>query len=339
MSIIYADVSGWQKSINWPAYCGEMKQQGMAIAAIKASEGTNFVDTYLQQNRDGAINAGIDKLIYYHYARNDKGNNPMDEAHWLHSVVGDIRPQDLIMLDMEVVSGDVAGWSLAWLEEVERLYGKPPVLYSYDAFIRAHLQDQRLSKYPLITAHYTYDENARPACPPPWTSYLALQYTDKANIPGITGPCDANVWLGEESMSIDINTPGVSDFFTEQDSNHWHCKQKDKIVQYGILSFYKSDNGLLRLGLPDSNEIPLDANGNVKQHFERGVVFYDPHHVYDFPHGSGPVYYAHLYNGGPGEDPMIAQLKQQIATLQAQVADPDHSAADKLAQIKTIVNS
>ncbi|HET8911200.1 MAG TPA: hypothetical protein VFN23_07045 [Ktedonobacteraceae bacterium] len=141
-------------------------------------------------------------------------------------------------------------------------------------------------------------------------------------------------WLEGEDMPIDINSPGVGNYFTESDGSHWLCKQTQKVLQYGNLSFYKQENGLKRLGLPVSNEIPLDSAGNTKQYFERGVLFYDPQHHYDNPPGSGSTYYAHLY-GGPGEDPIIAELKQQL--VQAQQATQNSASLQAIKQIQTIV--
>src|SRR6266568_6884684 len=124
-----------------------------------------------------------------------------------------------------------------------------------------------------------------------------------------------------------------------------------KILQYGILGFYRKYGndalcGLTHLGLPVSNEIPIGGvQGAVKQHFERGVLFYDQNHAIDNPPGSGSVYLAHLYSG-PGQDPRIAELSAQVADLQKQLNNATGNVAlqqaldaanAKLAQIKTLV--
>jgi hypothetical protein len=125
-------------------------------------------------------------------------------------------------------------------------------------------------------------------------------------------------------MAIDINTPGVSQFFDEVDGNHWHCKQTGRVIQFAILDAYKSagntpQKGLEDWGLPVSPEIPLDAKGNVRQHFERKVVFYDPQHIHDNPPGAGAVYGAHLYSG-QGQDPNLAKLSADLANEKVEVA-------------------
>jgi hypothetical protein len=134
------------------------------------------------------------------------------------------------------------------------------------------------------------------------------------------------IWILEEDevISIDLTTPGISNYFTLVNSDQWQCKQNGKIIHGAILDYYRNNGcmplcGFSSLGLPVSNEIALDANGNVKQHFERGVLLYNPSHSLDNPLGAKNVYPAHLY-GGPGEDPRLAPLKQQVADLQAKLA-------------------
>ena len=56
------DVSNWQKNINFT----EVKNSGVQIVYIKASEGTTFVDPYLEQNYTNAKANGL-KIGFYHY--------------------------------------------------------------------------------------------------------------------------------------------------------------------------------------------------------------------------------------------------------------------------------
>ncbi len=139
------------------------------------------------------------------------------------------------------------------------------------------------------------------------------------------------IWIVEpleEDVPKVITIQDVSTYFVALNDHQWQCKSNGKIIQYGILSAYKAyGNGLLcglsYLGLPVSNELPLQGvPGAVKQHFERGVLCYDPAHKIDNPPGWDEVYPMHLYNGGPGQDPFIAQLEAKIAALQKTSVDP-----------------
>jgi len=91
-----------------------------------------------------------------------------------------------------------------------------------------------------------------------------------------------------------------------------------------MLAFYREFGnsalyGLTWLGLPVSNEIPLQGSSATKQFFERAVLFYDPQHELDRPPGAGDVYLAHLYSG-PGQDPRIPSLQGEVDTLKAELA-------------------
>lgn len=193
-----------------------------------------------------------------------------------------------------------------------------------------------------------------------WTHVCAAYKSDAGSITVMDPWLDAPVtksddyWAGrlefhqiwvlelENDMAIDINSPGVKNYFTETDPNHWQCKN-GHTLQYGVLGYYKRNNGLLTLGLPLSSEVALDQAPATRQFFERGCLVYDPQRHYDNPPGSGDVYAAHVYDldastTALGQDPYIGKLLAMIQQLQAQPAT-DQSAAKKLADIKTIVNS
>jgi hypothetical protein len=202
----YVDLSSFNpKTIDWQVYKKWASMfNGVSHVALRATQGTGdaYVDTYYKEHRAQAEAAGIDTIFHYHYAY-PQFNEAKAEADWMRSIVGDIRPGDVIMLDFEEsVEQATADWALAWLERTEENYGEQvSVLYSYDAYVRQRLNDSRLAKYPLILAHWTFDVTQRPPCPLPWSEYLCLQYTDRAtNIPGIQGAVDANIYLGPEQV-------------------------------------------------------------------------------------------------------------------------------------------
>jgi hypothetical protein len=104
------------------------------------------------------------------------------------------------------------------------------------------------------------------------------------------------------NMIIDLNNPVVAGYFSQTPDGQWQCKRTGFIVQKGILAFYRSFGqnaycGLTYLGLPLSNEIPIQGHsGVVEQKFERALVTYDPNHELDHPPGSGAVYLMHIPN-------------------------------------------
>lgn len=299
----YVDISAYNGAINWQEYKAWATQwDGIARVAMRSSYGTGYTDLDFEANRKGALAAGIDVIIFYHYAY-PQYNQASAEADWQHQVVGAIRPQDVLMLDYEeAVAQANSQWALEWLAQQEMHYGRKPTIYASTDYILHRLQDARLATFPLTLANWQFTPDERPACPHPWTSYEYLQYTDRASIPGIAGPVDANIFLGAGGQTVNINTTMlvVRDFFTSSpDGKTWTCTRNGFTMHGEILQFYINDAqgqlaGLTDLGLPLSNEIALDAAGNTYQDFERGRLNFDPNHLHDNPPGAGRVYKAHV---------------------------------------------
>jgi len=157
-----------------------------------------------------------------------------------------------------------------------------------------------------ITGHFSMDPVNRSRCPGPWPWDGLWSYLSGNE---------------EETMSIDINTPGVSQFFKASVGDKtWLCTN-GKIVGGAILDFYKSFGGsglcgLSFLGLPQSGEIGVAGHPGVTvQEFERGTLRYDPSHLVDAPPGVGSVYLIHIE-----QDPRTIAAQTQIAALQKQIA-------------------
>lgn len=341
----FCDISEWQpQNIDWQAYKAWSAQwDGISRVAIRSSYGVGYTDQHFTAYRSDALNADIDQVIYYHYSYPDT-NYAYAEANWQKQVVGDVRTQDLLILDFEEsVPQATAEWADEWLAQQESNYGKLPGIYASSAYIQQRLQDQRLARYKLWLANWQFTPDERPPVPAPWTSYEFVQYTDNATgIPGIPGTVDCNIFLGGTTpMAIDLTNPTVASHFAGGGPDIWQCKDNGFLIGYAILKFYQQYGGnalcgLTYLGLPRSNEISANIANHpeiVYQRFERGVLCYDPNrpHIVDNPPGAenSDVFLLHI-DSGLGQDPHIAQLQAQIANLQALLS------SSNLGQISTI---
>lgn len=199
-NVLYVDISAHNppaSQIDWQAY----KNWSGGLICLKASEGDGIVDPNYRAYVAAARAVGL-HIIHYHYARADFPNNtPQGEAQYFINTVGVIQPGDELMLDYEgglnnEPTGFTPDWALQWAAVVAAHYGKHPLLYSFGEFISAQLQDSRLTAFPLVFADPTGDPNNRPPAPAPWSSYVAVQWSWGATVPGIPGPVDADVWLG-----------------------------------------------------------------------------------------------------------------------------------------------
>lgn len=323
----FIDISAFQGAIDFRAYCAWAKQwDGIARVAMKSTEGVGFTDPSLVDHRAGALAAGMDVIIFYHFARPDLGNSATDEANYQRSVVGDIRPNDQIILDLEVQALATEAWAHVWLFQQEQNYGgKLPGIYASSSYVESNLQYSPLNRYPLWLANWQYTPDERPPVPAPWSSYEFVQYTDRAtNIPGIAGSVDANIFLGG-TPPVQQYGPDSSDFgayFTATDADHWTCKQTGAIVQFGNLSLYRTlsldGRSLPVIGLPlEGEQSHTEADGYYwsSQQFERATMVYDPEHRFDNQPGMDSSYLKHV-------NPPQTQIIEKI---------PDHIKADILA--------
>jgi GH25 family lysozyme M1 (1,4-beta-N-acetylmuramidase) len=196
------DVSSWQhpsgQAINW----GQVAGGGNSFAFMKATEGpsspggSGYTNPWFASDWAAAGAAGLYRGGY-HFAR------PMlplstatDQARQLVNALGGARGAfDLApVLDLEVTGGlgttDLTNWAVAFSREVERLTGRPPIVYTGQYFWKSYLANTTaLSNSPLWYASWT-TASTPGALFGGWTSWSFWQYTDSGTSPGIAGTID-----------------------------------------------------------------------------------------------------------------------------------------------------
>ena len=177
------DISNWQGDIDY----SKVKASGIKVVYMKASEGSNYKDAFLDQNYSRAKEQGL-KVGFYHFFRGDA----IGEARYFVECIKNKISDCLLALDVEVDCGMDASTlttaCITFLEEVKRLTGKNVVVYTYTSFANSSL-DSRLSKYPVWIAHYDVEA---PGYNPIWSSWVGFQYSDKGQVQGVNGNCDVN---------------------------------------------------------------------------------------------------------------------------------------------------
>jgi lysozyme len=208
------DVSPYQPRIDWRAVAGA----GHAFAYCKATEGNGWVSSRYRDQRAGARLAGL-VTGAYHFARWETAGDPAadarDEAAHFFDVVGALEPGDLPpALDLEWITGQkrpalqLVVWARAFVEEVERLFGAWPIIYTGPSFWRYCLLPAGrpaldLTSWPLWVADYTptggKPDPMKDAASWKWTFW---QFTGHGRCPGITDAhgalvdCDINRFNG-----------------------------------------------------------------------------------------------------------------------------------------------
>ena len=161
----------------------------VSYVILKASEGTALKDKKFHKYWKEAAKAGYGRGAY-HFFRSSK--SPEEQARNYIHAVGRIRENDLPpILDIESMHKGCARKelntkALTWLRIIGEHYGRTPIVYSYESFIKDMLSDEIKDNYPLWVAHYREEKPER-------EGWMMWQFTDKAVVFGIDGLVDLNV--------------------------------------------------------------------------------------------------------------------------------------------------
>lgn len=180
------DVSEWQGEINFK----EVAESGIDIVYIRASEGTDYIDSYFRENYEEAKANGL-KTGFYHFVTATNTEEARQEARFFVSNIKGTEPECKLAMDFEVFGdlsiAEINEISKVFLETVQELSGKECVIYS-DAYNAREIFDEELArKYAIWVADYFVEE---PADNGKWSSWVGFQYTDKGRVNGIDGNVD-----------------------------------------------------------------------------------------------------------------------------------------------------
>jgi lysozyme len=194
------DVSKFQGDIDWNAVAGS----GVKFAWIKATEGGDRADAHFQANWVGAKSAGVPRGAYHfvYWCR-----PPMEEMAFFEQnapVEDDALPP---VLDVEATptsktchrhltqAGATADMKVM-LEELERHYGKRPIIYTTVDFYEAILSDGAFSDYPI----WVRSTKHHPAVKYGSRAWAFWQYQSDGQTPGINGNVDRDVFYGTKEQ-------------------------------------------------------------------------------------------------------------------------------------------
>ncbi len=194
------DVSKVQGDIDWNAVAGS----GVKFAWIKATEGGDNADARFQANWTGAKAAGVPRGAYHfvYWCR-----PPMEEmANFEQNapVEGDALPP---VLDVEatptsktchrhLTQEDAIAEMKVMLDEMERHYGKRPIIYTTVDFYQAILSDGAFMDYPIWVRSVKYQPSVKYG-PRPWHFW---QYQSDGSIAGIQVHVDRDAFFGTQKQ-------------------------------------------------------------------------------------------------------------------------------------------
>jgi len=187
------DVSHYQHEIAWDTV---LAKQSVEFAFVKATEGSDFIDTLFCYNWESLERLGIRRGAYHYFRAYGCG---YDQAlHFLQTV--DMRPGDLApVLDVESSDGMPREVLLeevgVWLRTVEKSLGIKPILYTNQHFYEKYLSGS-FEQHPLWIARYS-DERPSLSTGKRWDFW---QFSNEGCVEGIPEKVDLNIFPGTPYM-------------------------------------------------------------------------------------------------------------------------------------------
>ena len=167
------DVSQWQRDINF----AQVKEDGIDVVYIKATEGQNYVDPYFRRNYEQAKANGL-KVGFYHFVRAKTEEAARKEADHFASTIAGTNPDCRLAMDFEsfgdLSANQVNQISFAFLRRLSEVTGKELVIYSNTYSARTIFSKELAQYYPLWVAQYGPSE---PGDNGKWNSWIGFQYT------------------------------------------------------------------------------------------------------------------------------------------------------------------
>lgn len=223
------DIASYQKNVDFE----KVRNNGIKIVYIKATEGITYNNPLLQSQYSGAKAAGL-QIGFYHYLR---ANDPILEAQHFLSIISGLSADCKYVIDVE----ETFGQTVAKVSSNVRLFadylisnGKEVCIYTDDNFYLNNL-DNSVKDILLWVAHYGVAK-------PDEINYIGFQYSDSGSIDGINGLVDLDDFiLGIFINSISPTTIVIKAF--QYDANLVGLKDSNgnKLVEDGILGTYTNE--------------------------------------------------------------------------------------------------
>lgn len=214
------DISYWNGTVDF----AEVKNSGINIVYIKATQGESYVDPNFATN---AQNAKENRLLvgYYHYFTATTQSGAINEAIHFVNTTKPYSCDCKMAIDIEVNNG-LNGSTLSnlckiFLDKVKSLSGLDVVIYTYTSFVSQYLQSY-LSEYPLWIAQYGVDT---PRSNNIWNYWVGFQYSDKGSFPGINTSVD----LDEFTSGILLKSSPIPESISSLDN-----KNNNSYVKYTV---------------------------------------------------------------------------------------------------------
>ena len=204
------DISNWQGSIDF----SEVRNAGVQLVYIQATEGNFYTDPYLQEFYEGAKDNGLLVGFYHFYS---PAVSAQEQADYFTNAISGLTSDCVLILDLEEAGGysasDLSSIAVDFLKIVENDSKLKAGIYTYASFANNNITTgYGLEEYPLWIAEYG---SSAPESNSIWgSSYAGWQYSDTGNISGISTNVDLDIFndgiLLDSSRTISGNRKSES---------------------------------------------------------------------------------------------------------------------------------
>lgn len=209
------DVSDWQGYIDY----NQVKNSGIEVVYIKASQGNNIKDPYFDINYENAKANNL-KVGFYHFLTATNIAESEQQAIFFSSVISGKQADCKLALDYEQFGGvnkeQINQIAMAFIQKVKELTKKQVIIYSDLYNSESTFSPELASQGELWIAYY---ENYRNLdnINASWNSFIGIQYTDRGVVPGIRGNVDRDLFSEEIFLDDSSQIPN-----TENPNNNYN---------------------------------------------------------------------------------------------------------------------
>lgn len=201
------DVSDWQGYIDY----SQVKNSGIEVVYIKASQGNNIKDPYFEINYENAKANNL-KVGFYHFLTATTVEEAQQQATFFASVISGKQADCKLALDYEQFNGvdaeQVNQIAMAFIQKLKELTEKQVIIYSDLYNSESTFNTELANQGELWIAYYgdyrnLENVNAR------WNRFIGVQYTDQGNVPGIRGYVDRDLFSEEVFLDDSSEIPAT----------------------------------------------------------------------------------------------------------------------------------
>ncbi|MDT9696090.1 lysozyme [Streptomyces sp. P17] len=187
------DVSSHQKNVNWQS----AKSKGAKFVYVKATESHTYRNPYFDQQYNGSRGAGLIRGAY-HFALPNKSSGKTQAGHFVRNGGGwtadgwtlppaldiEYNPYDKEHKCYGLSRSKMVRWIKAFSDEVQRLTGRRPVIYTTAHWWNTCTGSSRAfaSNHALWVARY--NSASAGTLPAGWPAWTFWQYDNGGSLPG-----------------------------------------------------------------------------------------------------------------------------------------------------------